>query len=74
MWIESYAKAAIFVFIWIILNLSLVTFADQNKQSFKVISVFKSHDHVSNSYTINKFTTFFGVKSALPSCFLSSFL
>ena len=36
-----------------------------NKQSFKVKSVFKSCDYVSNSQTLSKFTTLCGVKGAL---------
>ena len=47
----------------------LVNFADPSKQFFKVKSVYKSRDHVSKSQAINKFTTIFGVKVALSSCF-----
>ena len=36
-----------------------------NKQSFRVKSTFKSCDHLSNSKTINKFTTLLGVKFTL---------
>ena len=39
-----------------------------NKQSFRVKSALKSLNHVSNSWQINNFTTFLGVKITL-SCF-----
>ena len=40
----------------------LARFLDANKQSFRVKPVFKSREYASNSYTINKFITLFGVK------------
>ena len=46
-----------------------VSFTAPDKQSFRVKSAFKSRDHLSNSLTINKFTTLFRVKGALSSCF-----
>ena len=46
----------------------LVGFTEPNKQHPKVKSVFKSRDHVSNSYTIKKFTTLLGVKGVLSCC------
>ena len=46
----------------------LVSFTAPNKQSFSGKSVFKPLDHLSNSYTINKFTALFGVKGAVSSC------
>ena len=47
----------------------LVRFTAPNKQYFRRKSMVKSRDDVSNSQTINKFTTFFGVKGALFSYF-----
>ena len=44
----------------------LVNLTAPNKQSFRVRPMFTSCDYSSISYTINKFTTLFGVKATLP--------
>ena len=46
----------------------LIKLTATNKQSFRVNSACKSSDHLSNSLTINKFTTLFEAKVIL-SCF-----
>ena len=64
--IKSYAVATN---LYLSVSALLVSFTAPNKQSFKVKSVSKSRDHVSNSQAINKFTTFFEVKASLSSFF-----
>ena len=48
----------------------LVSFRAPDKHSFRVKSVFKSSEHLSNSYRMNKFTTLFRVKGVVSSCFM----
>ena len=47
----------------------IASFTAPNKQSFRVKPIFKSRDYLSNSQTINKFTTLFGVKGVVSSYF-----